>query len=357
MSRWGIAALVLCLCFEAVFAGARDRDKDSDPPNFLDEVLDLSSGDCALNLLKVAGKQYKVLSSPLYRFLHQKLINEGKVHAEMDFLEIEEKRAASVGVDLADLERDRASVRRYLPGLLYDILLSRVAGFVGVAAGRRTGQTFDPYAAQDYFLSWQRPALHNILDFEGKLRLKISERLFPGFMSFKRLAAELTITGEDDERREEMLMDSLREALKNLKQFLLPDLYEYQIMECFSIGLSGRGQAERVFHKEHNYTSYTWQEDVFEKNIWVKKYRNLYYRRARAHDSRGPRVLMQTFAMPDTASGVAPLVSTSVDLEYGPLGVVLSLPEDLGQTLLEFVSRLNEVFASNAFWDPRADGP
>jgi hypothetical protein len=353
MSRWGIAALALCVCVEAAFASAQDRNKDSDPPNFLDEVFDLHAGDCSLSLLRVAGKQYKVLSSPIYRFLHKKLIKEGKVHSEMGFLEIEEKRADNVGVDLEELERDRASVRRYLPGLLYDVLLSRVAGFIGVAAGQRTGQQFDKFAAQDYFLSWQRPALHNILDLEGKLRLKLSERLFPGFMSFKRLAAELVILEGDDETREEMLMDSLRESLKYLKKFLLPNLYENQILEYFAIGVPGRNRAERVIHEEHNYATYTWQEEVRKNNIWRKMYRNLYYRRTRAHDFTGPRVLMQTFAMPDAASGVAPLVSCSVDLERGPLGVVLSLPEELGQTLLEFVRRLDEVFAPNAIWDPR----
>ena len=357
MSRWGIAALALCLSFEAAFAGALDRDKDFDPPNFLEEVLDLSSNACSLNLLKVAGKQYKVLSSPLYRFLHQKLIAERTVHTEMDFLEIEDKQARKAGVDLQDLERDRAAVRRYLPGLLYDILISRVASVIGVAAGHRTGQQFDKFAAQDYFLSWQRPALHNILDFEGKLRLQLSERLFPGFMSFKRLAAELTIIEGDDERREEMLMDSLRESLKYLKQFLLHDLYEFQIMEFFGIGSPGRGRAVRVFHKDHNYTSYTWQDDVFENPVWVKRYRGLYYRRARAHDCIGPRVLMQTFAMPDAISGVAPLVSSSVDLERGPLGVVISLPQYLGQNLLEFVWRMDEVFAPGPIWDPNSESP
>jgi hypothetical protein len=348
MSRWGIAALALFLCFEAVFAGAPDRDKDFDPPHFLDEVFNLDVGDCSLNLLKVAGQQYKVLSSPLYRFLHQKLIKKRKIHSEMGFQEIDERRALKVGVDLQDLERDRASVRRYLPGLLYDVLLSRVANLVGVAAGRRTGQTYDKFAAQDYFLSWQRPALRSIPDFDEKLRLKISERLFPGFVSFKRLAGELVILDGDDEEREELLLDSLRESLNYLKQYLLPYLYENRILEYFAISVAGLGRADRVSHHERN-SIYTWRENTRD--------RNLHYRQVRTHDLQGPRVLMQTFVMPDASWGVAPLVSASVNLEGDSLGVVLSLPEDLGQNLREFVEGLSEVFSPDAVWDPHAEGP
>jgi len=334
------------------FAGP--PDKDFDPPHFLDEVLNLDSSDCALNLLRVAGKQYKSIASPLYQFLHHKLIKEKTLHSEMGLLEIDPKRAQNAGVDLEDLERDRANVRRYLPGLLYDVVLSRVAGFVGVAAGARTRGSFDHAAAQDYFLSWQRPALNNVLDFEGKLRLKLSTEFFPGFISFKRLAAEMVISGDDDEKREEVLMDTLRMVLKSLKHFLLPELYEYQITEHFGVGLN-RGWAARVFHKHRGYVSYTWHEEGYKNGVLVQMPRTLYYRRVRNDDSRAPRLLMQTFSMPATGPGVASLITSSVDMDRYPLGVVLTLPEELGQTLLTFVSRLHETFAANSVWDPRGD--
>lgn len=348
MSRWGIAALALGLCLEAVFAGDQDHDKGFEPPHFLEEVFNLDGSSCYLHLVRVAGQQHKVLSTPIYRFLHQKLVDERKVHPEMGFLEIDERRALQFGVRLQDLERDRAKVRRYLPGLLYDVLLSRVANFVGVAAGRRTGQIYDKFAAQDFFLSWQRPAFHSIPDFDEKLRLKISERLFPSFVSFKRLAGELVIQGGDDEEHEELLLDSLRESLKYLKRYLLPYLYENRIQEFFGISVAGLGRADRVSHHERS-SLYTWRENARD--------RSLHYRYARTHDLQGPRVLMQTFAMPDALSGVAPLVSASVDLDGDSLGVVLSLPEDLGNTLREFVERLDEVFSPNTMWDPRAESP